>query len=151
MTFPISRAFSVVGLGIVLAVFPSCNRAQPHIHFVVPNGFRGAFIIYTNSPRGGGLMRQGSNYTCVIPDNGVLHLREEGPFFQWHTRSASYADGKNIPEYQGGGAIDDDTVAFWGGGSRGEGMVYDFIGTKAEKAAFYRETEAAEIKPGRIR
>lgn len=82
-------------------------------------------------------------------------MREKGPLYSWHTRSASFADGTAIPVSIPGApedaSIKDETIVFWGAGSGPDGMIYDFVGTKAEKKLFDKETAAADIVPGKVR
>ncbi len=132
---------------IVLALlWVGCLQKTPQIHYVLPNGFCGAFIIYTERPNGMRMEASGARYTYVIPETGVLELQGKGPFYGWHTTSASFEDGTVIPA--GTEKLPEDVVAFWGGGSQSGGMLYDFVGTKAEFRVFKKETATAEVKPG---
>src|SRR5262249_9604745 len=87
-------------------------------------------------------------YTCIIPENGILHVKGKGPFYRWHSTTATFASGNSIPE--GTERLSEDVVAFWHGGSRPGGLLYDFIGTKAELAAFRKEIERDEIRSGGV-
>jgi hypothetical protein len=138
---------------IALSAVCGCHRfvTSPHVHYVVPIGFRGAIVVYTNDAAGTSLPSQKNSYTCIVPETGILRLREKGPFYSWHTTSASFADGTSIPVAQPDASIEDETILFWSGGARPDGMIYDFVGTKAEKKLFDKETAAGDIVPGRVR
>src|SRR5207245_2469197 len=102
------------------------------LHITVPNGYRGAFIVYTGDPAGIELREVKGTYSCNIPESGVLRIRGEGPFYAWHGLKVSFANGDNIPISTENKGLPDDVVAYWPGGSRPGEMLYDFIGTKTE-------------------
>jgi hypothetical protein len=121
------------------------------VHYVLTNDFRGALVIYTNRSDGAALSKDGNRWICRIPESGVPLIKGKGPFYQWHTTSAAFENGQVIPVAGEPASIGADTVAFWGGGSRSRGMVYDFIGTKKEYEQFCKDTATAEVKPGSVR
>jgi hypothetical protein len=136
---------------LLVLIFPGCQSRSEHLHYVLPNDFRGAIVIFTERADGETLPKEGNRYICRIPANGMLQVKGKGPCYQWHTTSAAFENGQVIPVANEPQSIGPDTVAFWGCGSRSGGMVYDFIGTKAEYEQFCKDTATADIKPGSIR
>jgi hypothetical protein len=140
---------------------------------VIPKGFRGAFLIYTNQAAGVEPERAGVTYTLVIPESGVLRIKGAGPFSQWHDSVASFQDGPPLlngytgqpppppPGTRPVGPFPDELIALWAGGAGEEVTVepgkvvktgpasprihYWFVGTKKEAAAFFRETADRRI------
>src|SRR5713226_752149 len=87
-------------LGYVLMALAcsSCGSQRcDHIHYVLPNGYRGAFLIYNEREDGIELRPNKGQITCVIPNTGVLRVKGKGPFYEWHSTTASFANGVPIP------------------------------------------------------
>ena len=137
-----------------LFLIGGCESRSDHIHYLVPNGFRGKIVIYVNQPDGVSLKKTNGRFTCVIPDDGVLRISDKGPFFEWHETSASFINGDPIAVADEPERLSESQVAFWshGCGQKGDGplYVYDFIGTKAENEAFCRASETGKVIPGGI-
>ncbi len=146
LPLPQSARFLIV----VSMLFAGCDKKSPTIHYVLPNAYRGAFIIYTGQPDGVVLQKRSNEYTCVIPPSGVLKVKGPGPFSSWHAVKASFANGEPIRVAYEWEHLDKDLVAFWGAGGRDGGMLYDFIGTKQENEVFQKETATGDVKPGRV-
>src|SRR5947209_5577827 len=136
-------------LSILLLFHLGCERRSPIIEFVLPDGFRGAFIVYTNQVDGVDLPFAANTYTCVIPSSGVLKVRKDGPFYNWHRTRARYENGTILPVLSHSEHIASGTVAFWNGASE-VNMLYDFIGTQEEADVFFAETAAGPVHPGRV-
>jgi hypothetical protein len=86
----------VVGV-VVLNVFAGCERKALCVHFIIPIGYRGAFLVHTGQSSGVLLQEKDGVVTCVIPKSGVLDVRGDGPFYYWHTVRASFDNGTPIP------------------------------------------------------
>ena len=142
-------------LAVFILMMAGCESRSDHIHFVVPDGFRGAIIIYPNQPEGLSLKKKNGRYICVVPDNGMLRISDKGPFFRWNSLSASFVNGDPIVVAQEPERLSKDTVAFWPHGCRqlGDGplFLYDFVGTKADNDAFCKATETGKVIPGTIK
>jgi hypothetical protein len=151
----LSRSLSIATAVISVSLPLGCSRRSPNLHYVIPNDFRGAFIIYTRRPDGVVLPRSVSGgvetFTCSIPTNGILFVEGDRPFYGGYQLSASFADGRSIPIASNGDELPAGTVALWGGGSRTGGMLYDFVGTTTEAQRFFRETASDEVKVGGVR
>jgi hypothetical protein len=137
------------------SVITGCQSRSDRIHFVIPDGFRGGILIYVNQPEGIKLKKNAGVYTCCIPDNGILRIVDDGPFFEWHKVSAAFMNGDPLPVANEPQLLPKETVAFWTYGSRQKGdgpvCVYAFVGTKAENEAFCKATETADLVPGGVR
>jgi hypothetical protein len=107
-------------------------------------------LIYTNQPDGVSLEPKDGCYEITIPSNGILKVRGPGPFYQWHTLSASFANGGPLPVANDPDAIGETTVALWPGGSGQGGLVYDFVGTPARHRVFSKEESPDRLRPGRV-
>jgi len=125
-----------------------CQSRSDHIHFVIPDGFRGAIVIYINQPDGIRLKKNAGVYTCTIPDNGILKLADKGPFYEWHEVSAAFTNGDPIPVAHEPKRLSKETVAFWPHGSRV--FLYGFVGTKDENEAFNKATATGDVVPGGV-
>jgi hypothetical protein len=146
--------FRIVKLLLVYAVTHTglgCQSQSGRVHFIVPNGYRGAVLIYTNQPDGITLEVRDGRYVCEIPETGILRIKGNGPFYKWHSTTASFANGDPILLAHEPERLTENAVAFWSGGSRPGGLVYDFIGTRAENQSFRHETATGEVRPGGVR
>lgn len=127
-----------------------CERHSPLVHFILPQGFRGAIVVYVNQLDGLVLANTRGVYECRIPETGILKVRGEEPFYSWHRKRASYEDGTMIPVAQETENLADHVVAFWSGSSDSRGFFECFVGTKREAKVFYQETAAGDAKPGSV-
>jgi hypothetical protein len=132
-----------------------CHTRTTRIDYVLPNEYRGAFIIYTNSAGGITLPRAVNNglevVTCSIPRTGVLYVCDDYPFYRWHRVQARFENGEPLPVASKGDQLPAGIVALWGGGSRGGGMIYDFVGTTTEAEKFFDETASGPVLAGGVR
>jgi len=144
-------AYHLLLVGGVTLSCLGCARRSPTIHYVLPDNYRGAFIVYTSRPEGTSLINKDGTYVCTIPNSGILEVKDEGPFYSWHGTTASFASGDEIVIASHEDNLDDDAVALWWGGSRPGGMLYDFIGTKSEARLFKKAIASGPVNPGAIR
>jgi hypothetical protein len=121
------------------------------VHYVVPDGFQGAILIYYDTPDGITLKKDNDQYTIRVPSTGVLRIRGKGPFFGWCSLTASYENGRNIPVAYEPEKLAKDTIAFWPHGSRNNKFIYDFVGTRSENKEFSELAGTGDIIPGRVR
>jgi hypothetical protein len=147
-----SRATRTLFLGGILIMVVSCRARSPHVHIVLPDGFRGYFLIYPNQPDGAKIEPNGDEYTVQIPKGGVLRIQGDGPFLSWHSRSAAFENGMEIPMASHEENLPQDKVAFWGGGTRSENHgpmhFYYFVGTEAEHKS---HSSSITITPGSVK
>ena len=87
-----------VALAAVIAGFAAgCFLIGPHIHFVLPDGYVGAFRLVLDEIGGADVEEEGGAYTYRIPKSGELKVKSFQPFMRWHQITASYEGGLEIP------------------------------------------------------
>jgi hypothetical protein len=129
-----------------------CQGKSPTIHYVLPNGYRGAFMVITGQPDGVEPRGHNGRYICNVPESGVLRVRGKGPFDGWHSITAAYSNGEVIPIEMEVDDLRQERVAFWYGDSRPGGRIYFFVGTSAQNKQFRNETALGPPKVlGRVR
>jgi hypothetical protein len=148
------RICRLLFVSILVLIVGGCQSRSNHIHFVLPIGFRGAVLVYPNQSDGTNLEKKEGRYTCIIPESGILRIKGAEPFYQWHSLSASFANGAAIPIAHEPERLSEHTIAFWPHGSTQEGenaqYLYDFIGTKTENEAFCKATATGKVVPGGV-
>lgn len=136
---------------LTLILLTGCQSKPNKVHFVFPDGFRGALLIYYDTSDGVVFRKSNGGYRVVVPSTGIMRIQGDGPFFRMGPLTASFADGTEIPIAWEPEKLAEATVAFWSGGSRSDGYLYDFVGTKSEYRAFRKATGATDIPPGGVR
>jgi hypothetical protein len=132
-----SRICSVVLVISLLLV--GCSRKAPRIHYIVPVGFRGAIILYTNCPDGIPWQKTDSILTCTIPTKGVVCLKDAGVLEEWHSLTAAFDDGQALPiAFADGSRLSPREVAIWPLWTNEDSILY-FVGASDE----YRKAKAA--------
>jgi hypothetical protein len=126
-----------------------CAKQSPTVHFVLPDGYRGAFAIQKGQSDGIVLEQRNNVYVCRIPACGLLKVKAEKPFSDWHGLTASFDSGETIPIVWDKKNHPPNQVAVWLGDARNT-TTYYFIGTKEEATNFYKATAAAPVKLGGI-
>jgi hypothetical protein len=121
---------------LTLCALAGCGPA--HVHFVLPDDFRGAFAIMPDQPDGIELRKTEGCYVIPIPETGILRIKGDGPFGSY-LATASFDSGMPIWSSK---RIDDKpaqgTVALWGGSTEilneDDRQVYYwwFVGTEEE-------------------
>jgi hypothetical protein len=124
------------------------------VHFVLPDGYRGAFAIMPDDPDGIELKQTGGRYVIPIPEGGVLKIKGHDPF-RSYLNTASFASGELIWVSK---RIDDKPapgeVALWGTGTQRRyedgqpvNYIWWFVGTQEEwKAA----DDDSRYRPGGV-
>jgi hypothetical protein len=101
------------------------------VHFVIPDGFRGPFVIVESSD-GQELTERGGITQMHITDGRVVKVKSIAVFRELRQRRASYASGGNIPVFD----VRDDQIALRSNGlnSRDGGpeQLELFVGTEQE-------------------
>jgi hypothetical protein len=117
------------GLAVLAAASPSCVGPKANVRYVVPDGYRGLLAICVDRPGGETVWETGEAFTFVFPADGVIRLRDRGPFF-----SRPY---RNLSEYAGGGpirfatyadALPESEVAFWELSNDDAGVLWYYVG-----------------------
>lgn len=110
-------------LAILLGIIAGCNRSLDRaIHFVIPNDFRGPFVIASNPVYPDAIARYPDRYELKVPSDGVIRTKRIDLFEHWHRLSASYENGTDLPGWdskdnllQSGptGGSDDNSSVSW--------------------------------------
>lgn len=114
------------------------GRSGYPIVMVVPEGYRGPVRLVIDRRHGVDVPLEYGKYTYHIPQSGTLLIKDDSPFRQWHSMTASYTNGKPIPlDYEDGLPPDAVSLHSLGSGVRTRGgeheaYIEDFVGTKAE-------------------
>jgi len=142
-------------LTILLLACCGCEAKPNQVAFVLPDGFRGGFAIFPDSPDGVVLEQKRGRYVIEIPENGILKINGPHPFASYLS-TASFANGDTIWVEKG---IDDKPspgeVRLWGLGTH---ISYEpdkpinefwwFVGTDADWDAC--PNHDSRFKPGRV-
>jgi hypothetical protein len=85
----------------ICSVACSYSEKGKAVTFIVPEGFRGMFILGEN-----GKYEPGSPATFVIPEDRVLRVGDLSSIRQWHETRAQYSNGTPIKEFEAAKASD---------------------------------------------
>jgi hypothetical protein len=112
------------------AVLFGCSSSGPPVDFILPDGFRGIFVIIPDSEADPMTFRDG-RYVVHIPESGILFVANVEPFNKWHTQTAYYSSGIQLPI----GIIsgNEDKVALRSLSTSSDGRISWLVGTKAEE------------------
>jgi hypothetical protein len=105
------------------------------IRFVVPERFRGIFILVVNPEAEETPVVDGSP-VYRIPKEGVLQVRNAAPFLDWYSKEASYDNGEPLPAGFGGPVepYDDKELKLYTVSADSMGRFYFLVGTEEDLA-----------------
>jgi hypothetical protein len=84
----------------VILFVAGCNSSLDRpIHFMVPDGFSGPFVIVSNPDYPDVIVKRQERYELVVPRDGVIRTKSTRIFERWHKTSASYESRKPFPPY----------------------------------------------------
>ena len=83
-------------LSILLTVVAGCSDSGKPVLFILPNGFKGEFQIVKDSSNGVDLVEQNGEWVFNIPPSGRLKVKDDRPFYRWHSERARYANGQSV-------------------------------------------------------
>ena len=113
------------------------NRSGYPIVLVVTEGYQGPVRLIIDRQQGVEVPLVNGKYTYRVPENGILVIKDDSPFRQWHSMTARYTNGKLIPR-DNDGNLPPDAVSIHSLGSgvitqggKREEFIEDFVGTKA--------------------
>jgi hypothetical protein len=124
----------VLAFAPVFFCFLGCHSKPNQVHFIISDGFRGAFAVKPDDPDGIELVKEDGRYNVRIPEGGVLRIKGYNPFHVFLSK-ASFANGEEIWVEK---RLDDrprkDQVGLWGGITEIEPIYryWWFIGTEEE-------------------
>lgn len=134
----------------------SCRSSRmPTAHFIVPVGFRGAFMITDHVASGAVPLRAAGRVVYEVPANGVLQVQGEGPFTNWQSMTAEWSDGTRLlTEHDVDNlAIDDPkgAIILRGLVNDAKGTYWMHVGTYAEYIAALSPQQAIDRRPGSVK
>lgn len=78
------------------------------VHYVLPDGYIGAFNIIVDEAKGAEALLKDGRYTYEVPPTGILRVKSFDQFRGMHEETASYRNGTEIPVLDS--SNDDDNV-----------------------------------------
>lgn len=106
------------------------------LHFVVPDNYRGLFVIKRTPGSGLGYEQKGKVFIFRIPSSGILQIEGKNPGQDWHTMTAEYASGAALEAVNNPapvkGAQRDNIVRLYPVDSSADGSAYYLVGTETE-------------------
>jgi hypothetical protein len=106
----LTSALLMLCAGLKSSVYAQ-TEPERSIHFVLPNGFVGAFKLVLDKQAGVEMKLENGRYTLEIPRSGSLKIKSFKPFAELHQTTAAYRSGKMIP-YDPSGSLTPKTIAF---------------------------------------
>lgn len=82
-----------VGNGVAYAQ----DTSDYSFHFILPDGYVGAFRLALDESNGLDVKLENGRYTFEIPEGGTLKIKSFSPFAELHSTTAAYRNGKDIP------------------------------------------------------
>src|SRR3954452_13080122 len=82
---------------LILVVVGCDNSLDRPIHFVVPDGFSGPFVIVSNAAYPDVIEKHSNRYELTIPPDGIIRTKSIDIFCRWHKTSAAYKMAKPFP------------------------------------------------------
>jgi hypothetical protein len=79
---------------VLLTVVAGCSDSGKPVLLIVPNGFRGEFQVVKDSAQGADPVERNGEWVFEIPPSGVLRVKDDSPFYRWHSERARYANGQ---------------------------------------------------------
>jgi hypothetical protein len=84
--------FVVAGL-TTLGAFAGCSRSGKPVLIILPDSFKGEFQIVKDSKKGEELIEENGCWVFSIPPEGTLYVKNDRPFYLWHTEVIRYKKG----------------------------------------------------------
>ena len=72
------------------------SKPVPRIRIIVPVNYKGQFQIVKDSHSGVGLQYANNAYTFTIPPSGVLRIKDDSPFGEWHELTVEDENGNAV-------------------------------------------------------
>jgi len=110
--------------------------STPTVEFVVPDGYRGRFVLFVDPINGVALRQRDGVVTIDIPVSGVLRIKDDSILARWHTPKARYQDGTPILYEPNGKAKPGEAMLLGAGSSEvdedGTRIHWNYVGTRAD-------------------
>lgn len=138
------RTFFLLGVGALglLSVATLLSRwlrpASSQIHFIVPDGFRGLFVLRVTAGVQPASRQGEGRFIYRIPPNGLLPIGENEPIFRWHQLSAQFDSSAPLETEN---ELVTDAVKLYSLSTDQRGNSYYLVGTAIDKERFYRSMD----------
>jgi hypothetical protein len=105
------------------------------VRFVVPERFRGLFILVVN-PLVDKTPEVDGSPVYRIPKLGVLEIQDPSPLLDWYSKEGSYDNGEPLPSGVGGPVppYDDQEIKLYTVSADSTGRFYFLVGTEEDLA-----------------
>lgn len=88
-------------IGLLTVVVSGCSLlgecSNPPIHYVLADGYVGAFQLVLDEANGVDVKLKNRRYTYEIPKGGVLRVKTFQPLYGCHKEIATYKNGRELP------------------------------------------------------
>jgi hypothetical protein len=133
-------------LVFVLLIAAGCdNGLDRPIHFRIPAGFSGPFVIVSD-PKYSDIIRvKPDRYEILVPENGVIYTNNVAIIYRWHQITATDSDGIEIPwpteirEASSGGSGPVRRITWFFVGSYDESKAFMYSGDYAKQSKWLEE------------
>ena len=132
-------------LGLVLLVslsLPGCEKDDLMVQYVVPDGYHGYFLVVRDAEHGQTPIRTGARVTLIIPQAGLLAIRDDSFFYGWHSESARSYSGQKL-NVHGPDRHGPDEIVLWPLDTTDHKARY-LVGTKREYDEYYRRMDTTD-------
>lgn len=82
---------------LLAALVLSCSENGKRVHFIIPQGFRGAFLLQIDPQNGKSWGKSNDEWIVTVPSERLVKLGTGKPFLKWHATVASFENGNNLP------------------------------------------------------
>jgi hypothetical protein len=119
-------AFAVAAIGLT-----GCDDTLDRpIHFVIPDGFTGPFVLVAHPSNPDAIVRHSDRYEISIPSDGILRTKSTAIFTRWHKTRATFSSGKRLSSQ------DRDAIGLYAGPTSTSGISWYYVGTYEEFRTF---------------
>jgi hypothetical protein len=66
-------------LSLLLVPLVGCSHQPNQVHFLVPNGYRGAFAVRPDDPHGQELKKGKGTFIIRVPESGTFEMKGYDP------------------------------------------------------------------------
>ena len=118
---------------VVAGCDPSLDRP---IHFVIPDGFSGPFVIVSNPSYPDAIVKYTDRYEVTVPLDGVFRTNNIAIFQRWHTVTAAYESGKRLPADEPNLSAFHSGYTSYGSDSDNTSLSWHYVGSYDDFKAF---------------
>jgi hypothetical protein len=127
-----------VGLWLTCFACGCSDRGGKPVHFIIPDSYRGLFVI-TENPNASAIPVIDGRYCITVPSDGRVKVKSMRPLRVWHSETAAFASGEHLPK---------DNIHLIAVTTYADGSTYYLIGTRME-GEYAQHVSQKEIPLGR--